>query len=103
MKSFGNVFQFYLRLEGLLNICTQRAPFVSLLQCLSCQLHSTLHLIYFHQDLGNNDSDFVRLHYSSYFKRSRFDNDDIWHVSVDLLHRFHLVVCLGNFDIHLLQ
>lgn len=53
-KSSAAVFLSYLCFEGLLNVCTQCAPFVCFLQRFSCQLHSTLHLIYLHQDLVEN-------------------------------------------------
>lgn len=42
---------FYLCFKGLFNVSTQCAPFVCLLQSISCQLHATLHFIYFHQNL----------------------------------------------------
>lgn len=47
--------KFHLCFEGLLNVCTQCAPFVSLLQSFSCQMHPSFHFIYFHQDLWNTE------------------------------------------------
>lgn len=39
--------------EGLLDVCAQCAPFVSLLQSLNSLLHPTLNLVDFHQNLEN--------------------------------------------------
>lgn len=55
VKSCGDVFHLYLCFEGLLNVCTQCAPFVCLLQSFSCHLHAPLHLIYLHQYLVNRN------------------------------------------------
>ena len=54
-KSCGDVFHVYLCFEGLLDVCTQCAPFVGLLQSFSCQLHAALHLIDLHQDLRSRN------------------------------------------------
>lgn len=55
MKIFFLFIYLFLHLcfEGLLNISTECAPFICLLQGFCCQLHTTLHFVDLHQDLTN--------------------------------------------------